>query len=58
MFTSDGHFITSFGREGEGFGEERFGVGGFGGVISRGIAVDASGVVYVCDCVCNCILVF
>ena len=37
LFTSDGQFLWQFGRSGE--GQE-----------SRGLAVDTSGVVYLCDC--------
>ncbi len=40
LFTSDGHFISSFGRKGSGPGEFNF---------PGGLAVDTSGVVYVCD---------
>ena len=39
-FTSEGQFVTSFGRKGEGPGEFK---------CPRGLAVDNSGVVYVCD---------
>ena len=40
VFTSEGQFVTSFGRRGKGPGEfER----------PCGLAVDISGVVYVCD---------
>ena len=37
LFTSDGQYLWQFGRSGE--GQE-----------SRGLAVDASGIVYLCDC--------
>ena len=40
VFTSAGQFVTSFGRQGDGPGEF---------VSPRGVAVDNSGVVYVCD---------
>ena len=40
VFTSEGQFVLSFGREGQGPG--RFNS-------PRGLAVDDSGVVYVCD---------
>ena len=40
VFTSEGGFVTSFGRQGSGPGQfDR----------PRGLAVDSSGVVYVCD---------
>ncbi len=42
VFTSEGQFLTSFGGEGGGRGFEEFGY-------PRGLAVDVSGVVYVCD---------
>ena len=40
VFTSEGQFVMSFGRRGQGPGEFRH---------PRGLAVDSSGVVYVCD---------
>ncbi len=40
VFTSEDQFLTSFGQKGEGPGEFKY---------SRGLAVDVSGVVYVCD---------
>ncbi len=40
VFTSEGQFLTLFGNMGEGPGEFRY---------PRGLAVDVSGVVYVCD---------
>ncbi len=40
VLTSEGQFLTSFGREGKGPGEFEY---------PRGLAVDVSGVVYVCD---------
>ena len=40
VFTSEGVFVSSFGSRGEGPGQFRF---------PRGVAVDYSGVVYVCD---------
>ena len=40
VFTTEGQFVTSFGRKGAGPGEFNF---------PRGLAVDNSGVVYVCD---------
>ena len=42
MFTTDGQFLTSFGKEGRGPGEFK---------LPRGLAVDDSGVVCVCMCV-------
>ena len=41
VFTSEGQFVTSFGRRGQGPGEFNY---------PCGITVDNSGVVYVCDC--------
>ena len=49
VFTSEGHFVTSFGRRGEGPGKFDF---------PCGLAVDDSGILYVCDSVNNCIQVF
>ena len=49
IFTSEGHFVTSFGGEGRGPGEF---------VSPRGLAVDDSGVVYVCDWKNNRIQIF
>ena len=40
VFTSEGQFVTSFGSEGEGPGQFKY---------PTGLAVDSSGVVYVCD---------
>ncbi len=40
VFTSEGQFLTSFGQEGRGPGEFKY---------PRGLAVNVSGVVYVCD---------
>ena len=40
MFTTEGQFVTSFGREGAGPGEFNR---------PQGLAVDNNGVVYVCD---------
>ena len=40
VFTSDGHFITSFGKKGNEPGEFNY---------PCGLAVDANGVVFVCD---------
>ena len=40
MFTSEGKFVTSFGRKGEGPGEF---------ISPCGLEVDNNGVVYVCD---------
>ena len=40
IFTSEGRFVTSFGSKGEGPGQFK---------APRSIAVDNSGVVYVCD---------
>ncbi len=40
VFTSEGQFLTLFGREGKGPGEFKY---------PCGLAVDVSGVVYVCD---------
>ncbi len=40
VLPSEGQYLTSFGREGEGPGEFKY---------PRGLAVDVSGVVYVCD---------
>ncbi len=40
VFTSEGQFVTSFGRRGKGPGQF---------LELRGIAVDNNGVVYVCD---------
>ena len=45
LFTSDGQYLRQFGRSGE--GQE-----------SRGLAVDASGVVYLCDCKENCVQMY
>ena len=49
MFTSEGQFVTSFGRKGEGPGELNS---------PDGIAVDDCGVVYVCDSGNNRVLMF
>ena len=49
VFTSEGHFLTSFGGRGEGPGEFNF---------PCGLAVDSSGFVYVCDSFNNRIQVF
>ncbi len=49
VFTSKGHYLTSFGQKGE--GPEEF-------TYPRGLAVDVSGVVYVCDCDNNLIQLF
>ena len=40
MFTSEGQFVVSFGRKEQGPGEYN---------VPHGLAVDDSGVVYVCD---------
>ena len=40
VFTSEGQFVMSFGRRGQGPGEFYY---------PRGITVDSNGVVYVCD---------
>ncbi len=49
MFTSEGQFLISLGRKGEGPGEFDY---------PCGLAVDVSGVVYVCDRVNNRIQLF
>ena len=49
VFTSEGQFVTSFGREGSGPGEFSY---------PEGLAVDNSGVVYVCDTKNNCVQIF
>jgi DNA-binding beta-propeller fold protein YncE len=49
VFTSVGKFVTSFGREGKGAGEFS---------CPHGLAVDNSGVVYVCDIFNNRVQVF
>ena len=49
VFTSEGHFLTSFGEEGTEPGKFRF---------PSGLAVDSSGFVYVCDYGNNCVQVF
>ena len=41
VFTSEGQFLTSFGRKGKGPGQFDS---------PHGLVVDSSGVVYVCDC--------
>jgi tripartite motif-containing protein 2/3/tripartite motif-containing protein 71 len=49
VFTSEGQFVTQFGRNGEGPGCFQS---------PRGLAVDNSGVVYVCDMDNNCVQLF
>ena len=49
MFTSEGQFVSSFGRLGSQQGEF---------VNPTGVAVDNSGVVYVCDGKNSCIMMF
>ena len=49
VFTSEGQFVTSFGRKGVGPGEFKF---------PRGLAVDNNGVVDVCDSDNNRVQVF
>ena len=49
VFTSGGQFVTSFGMTGEGVGEFNY---------PLGVAVDSSGVVYVCDHVNNRVQLF
>ncbi len=49
VFTSEGQFLTSFGQKGKRPGEFKY---------PRGLAVDVSGVVYVCDCFRNFIQLF
>jgi tripartite motif-containing protein 2/3/tripartite motif-containing protein 71 len=49
VFTSEGQFVMTFGRRGEGPGEF---------ICPCGLAVDNSGVVYVCGMGNNCVQVF
>ena len=49
VFTSGGHFLTSFGKKGEAKGEFN---------LPRGVAVDSCGVVYVCDYLNNRVQLF
>ena len=49
VFTFGGQFVTSFGMTGEGVGEFNY---------PLGVAVDSSGVVYVCDHVNNRVQLF
>ena len=49
VFTSDGQFLTSFGKKGVGHGELMWPVG---------LTVDTNGIVYVCDTGNNKIKVF
>ena len=49
VFTSEGRFVVSFGREGQGPGEFNY---------LCGLAVDDSGVVYVCDTDNNRVVLF
>ena len=49
VFTSEGEFLTSFGSNGGQPGQFRF---------PRGVCVDNSGVVYVCDSINDCVQMF
>ena len=49
VFTSEGQFVVSFGRKGQGPGEFN---------CPHGLAVNDSGVVYVCDKVNNRVVLF
>ena len=49
VFTSEGQFVVSFGRKGQGPGEFKY---------PRGLAVDDSGVVYLCDQFNNRVVLF
>ena len=49
VFTSEGHYVTSFGEKGKGQGQFKF---------PSGLAVDNNGVVYVCDYNNNSVQVF
>ena len=49
VFTSEGIFVTSFGSQGEGPGQFHH---------PRGLAVDDSGIVYVCDSGNDCVTLF
>ena len=49
VFTSEGVFVTSFGRRGSGPGEFDY---------PHGLVVDDSGVVYVCDTNNGCVQMF